>query len=157
MSPLGWQNAIFELSTLEHSLTPSMQLLTLARTAKAIYAEFKVVVLPKLLERGQLDVHLGADALVPIFLYVMSRSDLQQPLLNNERMWALSHPGQLSRETGYYLTVYESCLDFIENEVTSIEPFTGSLKRGVEEAEPKAKGRSFLGRKDKATMRVSFE
>ena len=122
-SPLEWQNAVFELTTLEHNIAPCTQLMTLSRTAKAIYAEFKLVVLPKLIEAGKLDVHLGADDLVPIFLYVLSRSGLQQPILTNERMWALCHPGQLSRECGYYLTLFESCLDYIENEnvVVSME------------------------------------
>ncbi len=80
----------------------------------AIYSEFKLVVLPSLTARGVENVFLGADDLVPIFIYVLSKSDLRRPILYKEQMWGLCHPGQLIGESGYYLTVLESAIEFIK-------------------------------------------
>jgi hypothetical protein len=116
VSPLGWQNAIFELSALEHHFTPSMHLLALARCMNAIYSEYKIVVLPSLTAKGAAaaDSFLGADDLVPIFIYVLSKSDLRRPILYKEQMWGLCHPQQLIGESGYYLTVLESAIEFVK-------------------------------------------
>jgi hypothetical protein len=46
ISPLQWQTAVFELSNLENYLCPSLQLNSLIRCCKAIFIEFKFVVLP---------------------------------------------------------------------------------------------------------------
>jgi hypothetical protein len=113
VSPLGWNNAIFELRSLGHHLTPSMQLMALARCIKAIYSEFKVVLLPRLQALGKNDIFLGADDLVPIFLFVLCHTDLAHPVHYKEQMWALCHPGQLIGESGYYLTVFESAIEHI--------------------------------------------
>ena len=125
ISPLGWQNAIFELTALEHHLTPTMHLLALSRCMNAIYSEFKLVVLPSLSARGADNAFLGADDLVPIFIYVLSRSDLKRPILYKEQMWGLCHPGQLIGESGYYLTVFESAIEFIKD-VDPTTPICGS-------------------------------
>jgi hypothetical protein len=57
---------------------------------------------------------LGADDLVPIFIFVLCQSGLQTPLLDNELLWQLCHPDQLYGEAGYFLTVYESAVAFVE-------------------------------------------
>jgi hypothetical protein len=125
ISPLGWKTAIFELAQLEHNLTPTHQLLTLTRTMKAVYNEFKVAILPGLLSKGFKDVFIAADDLVPIFLYILAQttysSGLRHPLQNRDLMWALCHPDQLHGEGGYYLTVYESALEFITHETMDDE------------------------------------
>lgn len=130
ISPLGWKTAIFELSGLEHNLTPSMQLLVLTRTCKAIYSEFKHAVIP-LLQQEYETKHatsipmppmpnfcIAADDLVPIFLFILcqTHTKLRHPLQNRDLMWSLCHPDQLHGESGYYLTVYESALEFILQE-----------------------------------------
>ena len=125
VSPLGWQNAIFELTALEHHLTPTMHLLALSRCMNAIYSEFKLVVLPSLVARGGDNAFLGADDLVPIFIYVLSRSGLRRPILYKEQMWGLCHPGQLIGESGYYLTVFESAIEFIKDIDPSAPIFSG--------------------------------
>jgi hypothetical protein len=166
-SPLGWKTAIFELSGLEHNLTPSMQLLVLTRTCKAIYSEFKHAVIP-ILQQQYIQLHgaeniappetasasqqlasavpttpgkpvnisnsnsnrsqasslrmpnfcIAADDLVPIFLYILCQTHgkLKHPLQNRDLMWSLCHPDQLHGESGYYLTVYESALEYIVQE-----------------------------------------
>jgi hypothetical protein len=116
ISSLGWQSAIFELKALEHNLTPSSQLMVLTRTCKAIFNEFKLAVRPKLVEKGKSDVYIGADDLVPIFLYVFCQSNLRHPVRSRDLMWALCHPDQLHGESGYYLTVFESAVEFVRQE-----------------------------------------
>lgn len=84
------------------------------RTVKAIYSEVQVMVAGS----GNNNVYVGADDLVPIFLYVLCQShpSLAHPLLNTQLLWSLAHPDQLQGEGGYVLTVYESALDFVLKE-----------------------------------------
>ena len=60
---------------------------------------------------------LGADDLVPIFIFVLCQSGLVTPLRDKDLLWALCHPDQLYGEAGYYLTVYESACAFVEAQV----------------------------------------
>lgn len=101
------------MSHLENNVTPTDMLNILARTAKAIYSEFKFAVIPKL---GKNDVFLGADDFVPIFIYVFSRSGIKRPVLMKDIMWNLSHPSLLHGECGYYLTVFESAIEYVLND-----------------------------------------
>jgi hypothetical protein len=41
---------------------------------------------------------------------------LKQPLLNRDLLWSICHPDLLHGESGYYLTVYESALEFIAHD-----------------------------------------
>ena len=70
--------------------------------------------LPRLHAAGK-EATLGADDLVPIFLFVLSRSRLSSPLTDKDLLWGLCHPDQLYGESGYYLTIYESAVAFCEN------------------------------------------
>lgn len=128
ISPLNWQNAIFELNGLEHNLTPSTQLHMLTRTVKSIYSEFKLAVLPRLLEQGKQDVCVAADDLVPLFMYIFCQSNLRHPIRSRDLMWSLCHPDQLHGEAGYYLTVYESAIEFILNEPVSSRSFVARAR-----------------------------
>ncbi len=116
ISPLNWETASFELAGLERAPTPSMQLMALARANKAIMAEFKNVLLPELKKKGMKDTYLSADNLVPIFVFVFCRSGMKSPHLYKELLWAMSHPDQLHGECGYYLTVFESAIEYVEVE-----------------------------------------
>jgi hypothetical protein len=60
-------------------------------------------------------VMLGADDLMPIFIFVVCRTGLQTPLRNKDLLWNLCHPDQLYGEPGYYLTQYESAVAYIED------------------------------------------
>jgi hypothetical protein len=126
VSPLGWQTAVFELQGLEHNLTPSTQLHVLTRTVKAIYNEFKHVVLPQLRKTGSSQSCIAADDLVPIFIYIFCRSNLKHPMRSRDLMWSLCHPDQLQGEGGYYLTVFESSIEFVLNEEISRDSFVYS-------------------------------
>lgn len=126
VSPLGWQTAIFELQGLEHNLTPSTQLHVLTRTVKAIYNEFKHVLLPQLTARGVSQSCIAADDLVPIFIYIFCRSGLKHPMRSRDLMWSLCHPDQLQGEGGYYLTVFESSIEFVLGEEITRDSFAFS-------------------------------
>ena len=101
-SPSDWRLATFELAGVERNPTPSLRLNALVRAAKAIYSEHKRVVLPALKERkGYLsdsDMVLGGDDILPIFIYVICRSDLEHPALNKDILWKLCHPDQVLYE-----------------------------------------------------------
>lgn len=176
-SPLNWQSAIFELSNLESNPTPSMMLNTLARTAKAIYSEYKLAVLPlQKKDAGSSSSYLGADDFVPVFIYVFCHSQIERPALNRDIMWNLCHPDQLQGESGYYLTVYESSIEFIMHEelpevlpssnqvsFTGNTSFTRNVRHNSSDEFPNYKERlhgvapgriSVLG--TKITMRESF-
>lgn len=135
ISPLRWQNAVFELSALEHHFTPSMHLLALSRCMNAIYSEYKLVVLPTSQSSKSSDTFLGADDLVPIFIYVMSKSELRNPIMLKEQMWALCHPQQLIGESGYYLTVLESAIEFIRESDPSRPYNDNNLKDSGEQVD----------------------
>ena len=117
VSPLGWQSAIYELSSLENNLTPSLQLNALTRASKAIYSEYKHAILPNVQTLDKNGSHLGADDFLPIFIYIFCKSTLTRPSLHYQLMWKLCHPDQLHGECGYYLTVYESSVDHVSREI----------------------------------------
>ena len=86
--------------------------------SKEIYSEFKCEVLPALRERREselsdADMTLGADDFLPIFIYVLCQTNLNHPHLNKNILWNLCHPDQLRGESGYYLTMYESAIEFV--------------------------------------------
>jgi len=120
VSPHGFQSAVFELAGLERNPTPTRRLNALVRTGKAICAEFKQHILPKLAEKGKKDVVLAADDMLPIFIYVICQTELKHPLLNRDLLWGICHPDLLHGECGYYLTVYESALHYITEQEIDI-------------------------------------
>ncbi len=109
-SPLEWRQAVFELQAIELLPTPSQGVLAIVSAAKSIFAEYEAN------NAGNAKcAPLGADDLVPIFIYVLVKACPRTPLLNKDILWSLCQPSQLYGECGYYLTVYESALMFIES------------------------------------------
>lgn len=144
VSPLGWQSAVFILSTLEHNLIPSFQLQTLTRAVKAIYSEFKFAILPKLEANGKSNIFIAADDLVPIFIYIFCQAALKHPIQNRDLMWQLCHPDSLHGEGGYYLTVYESAIEFVLNEPVERQAFVGEDSDKIK-SHSRMKSPSFAG------------
>jgi hypothetical protein len=157
-SPTDWSTAIFELAGVERNPTPSMRIHALARTARAIYTEYKTQIaprkqfenrfsnplhsvdtpntLPSLMSlssshdsssplsqhtttphnnssSGTSESVLGADDFLPIFIFIFCRSELVHPIQNKDLLWKLCHPDQLQGESGYYLTIYESAVEYV--------------------------------------------
>lgn len=92
----------------------------LIRTAKAIYNEYENIILPRLKATSS-ELFLSADEFLPIFMYVFIKCDLKHPILNYQLMFNLCHSYQLYGEFGYYLTTYESTLEFIAEEDIGIK------------------------------------
>lgn len=139
-------SAIFELAGIERNPTPSLRLQALVHAAKAVYSEFKCELLPILrAEKGSLfaakDAALGADEFLPIFIFVVCRAGLVCPSFSRDLLWGLCHPDQLHGESGYYLTVYESALEFILGEEVEEARL---LETGVEEEHIRAGVHSML-------------
>lgn len=96
ISPSEWRTASFEMAGVERNPTPSLRMNALVRTAKAIYTEYKQVVLPTVKARKgfltESDMVLGGDDILPIFIYVLCQCDLEHPALNKDVLWKLCHP-----------------------------------------------------------------
>lgn len=162
-SPVFWENARNDLKGIEHSPNQSMKLYALVRCAKSIYSEFHDVVLKRIqAEHPGKEVTLGADDFLPIFMFVLCQSDLRTPMLNKELLWGLCHPDQLYGESGYYLTVYESALEYIQciplgDEL--LESFsdsdTGSFKVGSYLSEERSTGGSVISQLGDKLLRRS--
>jgi hypothetical protein len=132
-SPSEWRVAIFELAGVERNPAPSMRLNAINRAARAIYTEYRTQVVPlqqhKALLSGSIDSFdsdavLGADDFLPIFIFVFCRSQLQHPMPNTDLLWKMCHPDQLHGESGYYLTIYESAVEYVlslENIVSGVD------------------------------------
>jgi len=131
---LAYREAAFQLRGVEQYFTPSRRLLAVLTAAKAIFGEYAVLCESRARQvssdapPGSAPLQtaaaaaataaaaavLGADDLVPIFIFVLCQSGLRTPLRDKELLWALCHPDQLYGEAGYYLTVYESAVAYVE-------------------------------------------
>ena len=107
-SALGWHGAIEELKSIDDHISPSHQLAAIVIAAKNIFAEYSTVM-------GDSADPLGADDLVPIFIYVLAQTELEHALVTKEILWNICHPSTLHGESGYYLTVFESAIAFLED------------------------------------------
>jgi hypothetical protein len=108
-----WQTAVFEMAGLDRNATPTRRLHSLTMAANAVYTEYKAHVLPSKKSKDSNDNVLSADDLVPIFVFIITQCNLRNPLLNTDLLWELCHPDQLHGEPGYYLTLYESAVQYI--------------------------------------------
>ena len=97
ISPLGWKSAVYELSLLEHNLTPSVMMSALVKACKAIYTEYKCAVVPLYQKKARSKEvkPLSADDFVPIFIFVFCNGDLRHPQLDRDIMWQLCHADQV--------------------------------------------------------------
>jgi len=108
----GWRLAAIALAGIEGNFTPTRRMHALTRCMNLIMTEFN---------SNQLDmtenvrVFLGADDLLPIFIYVLVHCDLDNPAVLPDLLWKLCHPDQVQGESGYYLTILESAISYLED------------------------------------------
>lgn len=95
---LSWTPAISRLSEIDQRWLPSFKLATLVETAKEIHS-----IAPA----------LNADDVLPIFILVFVRADLRAPALTRSILRLLIDPALLSSEPGYYLTMFESAINYV--------------------------------------------
>jgi len=147
-SPDGWKAPIAELSRIESQATGFERLACLLDTAKAIYSyhayETTLVQWQKyladlaavkgrtaLLGEFKPDVTaLAADEFFPIFVYVVVHAEISKPEALKVFLLSFCSQSSLQGEGGYYLTVFEAALEYIE----SFDMET-HIKRQQEEAE----------------------
>lgn len=107
------------------------------------------------------DVSLGADDLLPIFIYVLSQAELQNPIVNIDLLWTICHPDQLHGEAGYYLTLYESAVEYVLQEGYTLEEADEAviLKESMEQwskqqqlETPRSRGHSHVSRANSTSV-----
>lgn len=98
-----WVPAIKLISTLQDCVTPTEYLLCIFNTANEIFNEHKH-------QQKDKKKLIAGDEILPIFVYVVAKSSIKNPFQICEFIMQLGDPVELSRELGYYLTVfYSSC------------------------------------------------
>lgn len=99
-----WIPAIKVLSSIGSCITPNECLLCIFNTATEIYNEHKYQ------QKDKKKKLIAGDELLPIFIFVVTRSNFKNPFQICDFIMQLGDPNELSRELGYYLTVfYSSC------------------------------------------------
>jgi hypothetical protein len=94
VSSIDWSEAVRCLQQLQKSASAVQKLDYLLMAIKAIHDAAR---------RSERAIS-GADDLVPLFLYVMVQSGIEQPDMEVDFMMELVDPALLSGEGGYYLT-----------------------------------------------------
>lgn len=72
---------------------------------------------------------LGADDFLPIFVWVLVKTNFVAAEIEAEYMWGLLHPSLLNGEGGYYLTTLSSAIHVLKNFKESCEE--NNLRNGV--------------------------
>ncbi|CAL6088269.1 Vacuolar_sorting protein [Hexamita inflata] len=95
----------------------------------------------KMIENHQksYNVSFGADDMLPIFIYVLIQADLKHAATASAIMEFCCDPSMLNDEYGYYLTCFQSAIDFVVrryNDVTLLNESTG--KTTTQESNPPA-------------------
>eukprot|EP00736_Rhodelphis_marinus_P009007 Rmarinus@m.7741 len=111
-SATNWSTAIVEMSYLDKTSGPSGKLRAILSSANAIYTSYQYECA---MRDGDVSTRhfLGADDFLPIHIYVVVQSGLQEPWSVREYIWQLCDPDELNGEKGYYLTVFNAALQYI--------------------------------------------
>jgi len=109
-----WAQAIAELQALDDWDLPCKLLSAILAAAKSIYATLNYEKNRGKKGEQKKAIFLSADDFFPIFLFVVTRANLKNPLLVSEYLWGLCDPEQLNGEGGYYLTVFCSAFEYLK-------------------------------------------
>ena len=129
-SPRGWTNAIISLAGVYADAIPTRRIASLARTVNLIYEEHDTL-LQEIKTNNNETPYMGADELVPIFLYCFARASMNHENVMEiiSSLWNLTHPSLRQGEVGYLITVLESAA------VIYNEEFSSNKKKEQEEQE----------------------
>ena len=72
-------------------------------------------------------VDLSADDLLPILIYVIVHSTLTRLESQCQYMWQMSDPADLVGESGYYLTMFSSAIEYLKQHEEEVAPPASSL------------------------------
>ena len=109
-SDQGFNQAILTLAGVEGSASPLLRLHSLVEAVKLIFIEFEEH--KKITKSSAI---LGADDLLPIFIYVFVFAELRYPDIIADCLWNVCHPDQLLGESGYFLTILESTVCYLQD------------------------------------------
>jgi len=113
LSPSSWDAAIFHLKAVDGFTLPCDKLDTLVACANEIPALFNR-------EHPDSDNPLGADEFLPIFIYVLIHSGINELVLLTTVLCSLCDPDKRLAETGYYLATFEAAVQHIRELDTSV-------------------------------------
>jgi len=111
VSPTDWYSAVLELNLMHKCLIPCDKIGCIVAAARAIYNSCNFM----RMKRGEHPGFISADDFLPIFIYVVCHSKLRSLQTTANFLFSLCDPEQLNGESGYYLTVFESSLQFIKS------------------------------------------
>jgi hypothetical protein len=110
ISPSSWEVAVESFKLVSGSATtlPCEKVAALVAAAKEI---------PLLYRHEHPDVErpLGADEFLPIFIYVVSQSEMEDLYYLKEVLCHLCDPNQRLSEAGYYLASFEAAVEHIKD------------------------------------------
>lgn len=114
ISPSGWQLAVDRLSTLGQSKRPTHMLVEMLATVHIIHSLYFQEARERM---GDGDLRepdpLGADDFLPIFVFIVTQSDLPNPQTIFQLISHLSNRDRLEGLSKYFLTVFESALWYL--------------------------------------------
>ena len=114
ISPSSWDEVVFSLRDVRSKTLPHDRLEALLAAAKHIPDLF-------IKEHPGSDQPLGADDFLPIFIYVLARSQIPELMALNEELQALCDSDKRMSETGYYLATLEASLQHIAEADVTVE------------------------------------
>lgn len=105
-SPSDWGSIVSAMRELRSKTLPHDRLHALLLVAKQIPFLF-------LQEHVGVDKPFGADEFLPIFIYILVKSQLQHIFALNEELQGLCDPDNRMSETGYYLATFEASIQHL--------------------------------------------
>jgi len=124
ISKSNWAAAVDELQHFNSAASPAATMKVLLESVKAVYATFSIESRMAASGGDILSPTLGADDLLPIFTFVVVQAKLPAYCYVRDILWSLCSRSSLHGESGYYLTVYESALEFVKH----VDPVTGKAR-----------------------------
>lgn len=109
VSKSKWSFAILELNNIKNYILPFERLECILSCVRAVVDTTKI-------EKSFSESSgISADDLLPILIFIVSSSIVTGLESLTQYLWLVSDPTELSGESGYYLTMFTSVVEFIKN------------------------------------------
>lgn len=106
VSPSGWRSAVLRFNGVVERTLPCDKLASLVEAAKDIPRIYRD-------EHPHAEKPLGADEFLPIFIWVVSQSDIEDLYLLKDVLCYLCDPNKRLSEVGYYLASFEAAIEHL--------------------------------------------
>jgi hypothetical protein len=107
----NYPQSVKDMQEIEKDQMPSEMLDSLLKCVRSIFSEAATVS----------NNVMAGDDLLPVLIFVLIRANLSAPCARSAFAWDLCDPEQLQSEGGYYLTVFESALEWVASQNCSLE------------------------------------